>query len=157
MLLHPMDIAACDLTFAYLLFKILKAKNVNFPELNDDDKELQVHQRIAKFLFPTEYKRMLPVNSSQANAASISSVQVGENTRSSPRTPPSMGRLAMQHKAKSNFQKGFQDEIVAPYNSKNNSKNKFGRHSPVQNSTVHNQMPFVYENRNREQDQQPSI
>ena len=154
-LLLLLDIAACDLISAYILFKILKAKNVKFPELKDDAKELQVHQRIAKFLFPTEYKRMLPVNSSQANATSNSYVHIEENTRSPPRTPRSIDKLAIQDEAKPNSQKVFQNEIIAPFNSKNNSKNKFRLHSPVQNSAFQNQMPSVYENESRERGQQP--
>ena len=150
MLLHPLDVPACDLTFAYVLFKILKAKNVEYPELKDDRKELQVNQRIGKFLFLTECKRTLHVNSSQANSASNSSVHVEESTRPSPRTPPSIDKLAIQHQAKSNFHNDFQNEIIAPFNSKNNSKNKFSRDSSIQT-----QMPFVYENENRERGQHP--
>ena len=97
---------------------------------------------------------MLPVNSSQANAARNSYMHVEENTCSLPRTPPSMDKIAMQHKAKSNYSKDFQNEIIAPFTSKNNSKNKLGRHYPVQNSAVQNQIPMVYENENREHCQQ---
>ena len=87
----------CRLRFNFRirLFKILKAKNVNFPELKDNQKEFQIHQQIAKFLFPSEYKRMLPVNNSQANAASNVTLHVEEITRSLPRNPPSMDKLAM--------------------------------------------------------------
>ena len=78
-------------------------------------------------------------------------MRVEENTRSAPRTPPSTNKLAMQHKDKSSFQKDFQKRTTAP----SDSKNELGRHSPVENSVVQNQMPFVHENENREIGQQP--
>ena len=50
-----MDLAQCNLTYAYILYKLLKSKNVEFSEPSDLQKEFQVHHRITQLLFPIEY------------------------------------------------------------------------------------------------------
>ena len=56
MLIRPMDIAGCELTYAFVLYKLLKFKNVVFPSLNPDQQEVQVHHILAHLLFPKEFE-----------------------------------------------------------------------------------------------------
>ena len=114
----PTDVASCDLTFACILFKLIKSKSVQFPPLKEDEKELQVHHRFAKILFPSEYKNMLPVNSSHTQAASNLSIQVLENTLTAPLTP-FPDRKSLNQERKSNFAEDFKNETISPTNSKN--------------------------------------
>ena len=57
MLLHPLDIAQCDLTFAYVLLKLLRHKSVIFLPPTEQEKELQVHHRVFQKLFPREFEQ----------------------------------------------------------------------------------------------------
>ncbi len=58
-----MDLAACDLTFAYVVYKLLKSKNVQFSSPNEYKKELQVHHRLTELLFPVEFAKFITAES----------------------------------------------------------------------------------------------
>ncbi len=52
-LIQPIELWRCEMTTLYALYKLLKAKNVEFPERTEDDqKNLQIVYVLMNFLFP---------------------------------------------------------------------------------------------------------
>ncbi len=59
MIIHSLDRAFCDFTYAFMLHQLLESKDVQFFELYGTQKELQVHHRVTRLLFPMEYIKVL--------------------------------------------------------------------------------------------------
>ena len=67
MVINPHDLVFLDLPFAFILYKLLTHKEVNFPIWDIDDQELQINMRLLKFLFPKDF---LAIHSTRANGGS---------------------------------------------------------------------------------------